>query len=60
MTDRDQSAARRGPLRSDDQPRTDPAAAEGAEDNKRNDIWVANFMSRLTGTLRNMARRKQK
>jgi hypothetical protein len=60
MTDREQAAARRGPLPSDDQPRTDPAAAEGAEDNKRDDVWVANFMSRLTGTMRNIASRKQK
>jgi hypothetical protein len=33
---------------------------DSAEDNKRDDIWVANFMSRLTGTLRNIASRRQK
>jgi hypothetical protein len=60
MTDRKQAAARHRPVRSDDQPRTDPAGVEGAEDNQRDDIWVANFMSRLTGTLRNIASRKQK
>jgi hypothetical protein len=60
MTDRERSAARRRPPLSDDQPRTDPAAADTAEDNQRDDIWVANFMSRLTGTLRNIASRKQK
>jgi hypothetical protein len=60
MTDRERSAARRTPLPSDDQPRTDPAAVDDAEDNQRDDIWVANFMSRLTGTLRNIASRKQK
>jgi hypothetical protein len=60
MTDRKPAAARRRPLPSDDQPRTEPVAAEGAEDNQRDDIWVANFMSRLTGTLRNIASRKQK
>jgi hypothetical protein len=60
MTDRDQSAAQRTPLLSDDQPRTDPSAADNAGDNKGEDIWVANFMSRLTGTLRNIANRKQK
>jgi hypothetical protein len=52
MTDRERSVARRGPLPSDDRPRTDPAAVD--------DIWVANFMSRLTGTLRNLASRKLK
>jgi hypothetical protein len=60
MTDREQAAARRRPLSSDDQPRTDPAAVDNAEDSKRDDIWVANFMSRLTGTLRNIASRKLK
>ena len=60
MTDRERSVARRRPLPSDDQPRTDPAAADNAEHNPRDDIWVANFMSRLTGTLRNIASRKQK
>jgi hypothetical protein len=57
MTDREQ-AARRGPQLSDDQPRMDSAAVDGAEDNRRDDIWLANFMSRLTGTLRNMTSRK--
>jgi hypothetical protein len=60
MTDRERSVARRRPLPSDDRPRTDPAAVDNAEDNKRDDIWVANFMSRLTGTLRNIASRKLK
>ena len=60
MTDRERSAARRRPPLSDDQPRTDPAAVDNAEDNNRDDIWVTNFMSRLTGTLRNIASRKQK
>jgi hypothetical protein len=59
MTDRE-AMARRGLRPSDHPPQTDPAAAEGAEDNKGDDIWVANFMSRLTGTLRNIANRKQK
>jgi hypothetical protein len=58
MTDRE-AMARRG-LRLSDDPRTDPAAAGDAEDHKRDDIWVTNFMSHLTGTLRNMASRKQK
>jgi hypothetical protein len=60
MTDRERAVGRRGPRLSDDQPRPDSAAVEGAEDNKRDDIWVTNFMSRLTGTLRNIASRKQK
>jgi hypothetical protein len=59
MTDRE-AMARRGLRLSDDPPRTDPAAAGNAEDHKRDDIWVTNFMSRLTGTLRNIASRKQK
>ena len=58
MTDREGSAARRRPQLFNDPPPADPAAA--AEVNTRNDIWVANFMSRLTRALRNMASRKPK
>jgi hypothetical protein len=60
MTDRERSAARRRQLPSNDQPRTNPAAVEGAENDKHDDIWLTNFMSRLTGTLRNIASRKPK
>jgi len=59
MMDRE-AMARRGLRLPDDPSRTDPAAVEGAEDKKRDDIWVMNFMSRLTGTLRTMASRKHK
>jgi hypothetical protein len=60
MTDRERSAARRRPQLFNDPPPIDPAAADSAEVNTRNDIWVANFMSRLTRALRNMASRKPK
>jgi hypothetical protein len=55
MTAREQAAARRRPRLSDDQARTDSAAVDEREDNKSEDIWVVNFISRLAGTLRDIA-----
>jgi hypothetical protein len=60
MMDGKRSVAGRRPLLSDDAPRTDPAAVGGAENSTRDDIWVTSFVSRLTGTLRDIASRKQK
>jgi hypothetical protein len=60
MTDGERLVAGRRPLLSDDQPRTDPAAVETAENHQQDDIWVTSFVSRLTGTLRDIASRKQK
>jgi hypothetical protein len=55
MTAREQAAARRAPRLSDDQAQTDPGVVDNSHGNKSEDIWVVNFISRLAGTLRDIA-----
>jgi hypothetical protein len=58
MTARERAAVRRRPRLRDDPARTDVAGRDG----KSEDAWVAKFISRLAGTLRDIGtmRRKEK
>jgi hypothetical protein len=55
MTDRKPAVVRRRPQLLDDQARTDSPLVDNDED-----AWVANFISRLAGTLRNIKTRRRK